>query len=108
MGISKDLEISTILGIHFFQDQMANYEVSPVLLEHVSLKLIQDMRAKQKIDQQQDTDTTGSEGQSSATESHMKQMSSEAEQGCHTRIKQYRDMYNERQEERRRKELLEK
>lgn len=51
MGISKDLEISTILGIHFFQDQMANYEVSPVLLEHVSLKLIQDMRAKQKIDQ---------------------------------------------------------
>ena len=50
MGISKDLEISTFGMIQFFQDQMANYEVQPVLLEHVTLKLIQDMRAKQKID----------------------------------------------------------
>ena len=35
-------------------------------------------------------------------------MSSEAEQGCHARIKQYRDMYNEKQEEKRRQEQFDK
>ena len=50
MGISKDLEISTILGIHFFQDQMATYEVSPDLLEQVTVRLIHEMRSKLKLD----------------------------------------------------------
>ena len=94
LGISKDLEISTILGIHFFQDQMANYEVQPILLEHVTLKLIQDMRSKQKTEQLPEKMTTGSEGQASSTATatasesaqQMSLMSSEAEQGCHARI----------------------
>ena len=35
-------------------------------------------------------------------------MSSEAEQGCHARIEQYREMYNERQEEKQRQEEYER
>jgi len=45
-AISKDLEIFTILGIQFFQDQMASYEVVPELLQQVTLRLIQEMRSK--------------------------------------------------------------
>jgi len=46
LALSKDLEIFTILGIHFFQDQMASYEVDPQLLELVSLRLISELRSK--------------------------------------------------------------
>ena len=40
LGLSKDLEITNILAIHFFQDQMASYEVEPALLREITLHLV--------------------------------------------------------------------
>ena len=47
IGLSKDMEITTLLGVHFFQDQMASYEVEPDLLENVTLQLVNEMKGKQ-------------------------------------------------------------
>ena len=38
--LSLELEVNTLTGIHFLQDQMAAYEADPNLLENVSLSLI--------------------------------------------------------------------
>ena len=40
LGLSKDLEITNILAVHFFQDQMASYEVEPALLREITLYLV--------------------------------------------------------------------
>ena len=40
IAISDQLDVKTILGIHFLQDQMAAYEVDPDLLQQVSLHLV--------------------------------------------------------------------
>lgn len=70
---------------------MASYEVPPALLERVTLKLVQEMRNKQKLE-------TG-EAAALSLATQATSMSSEAEQGCHARISQYRSMYNEKLED---------
>ena len=70
LGLSKDLEVNTMLGIHFLQDQMASYEVEPALLEQVTLQLVKEIRIR--IEESKEERTTA--------------MSLEAEEGCHARI----------------------
>lgn len=70
LGLSKDLEVNTMLGIHFLQDMMASYEVEPALLEQVTLQLVKEMRTK--IEDSKEERTT--------------EMSINAEEGCHARI----------------------
>ena len=46
LGLSKDFEVNTFLGIHFLQDQMASYEVDPTLLLSVTQTLVSEVKAK--------------------------------------------------------------
>ena len=44
LSLSQQLDITTILGIHFLQDQMSLYEIEPDLMEKVALQLVREMR----------------------------------------------------------------
>ena len=90
LGLSRDLEITTMLGIHFLQDQMASYEIEPDLLEKVTLKLVDQMRSKM--------DPAQLDAKAAA-------MSTDAEEGCRARIQQYRQIYTKRQEEKEQERL---
>ena len=82
LSLAKDLEVTTLLNIHFLQDQMASYEVEPSLLEQVSLQLVKEIRSRyaEKLKNEGGEQTPGT----------VTSMSDEAEQGCTNRTAQYR------------------
>ena len=92
IAISIQLDVKTILGIHFLQDQMAAYEVDPDLLQQVSLHLVNQIRSKQEENNVEGKEEKVELGTTTA-------MSGEAEEGCHSRIETYRQIYNQRMEE---------
>lgn len=76
MHFAQELDINTLLGIHFLQDQMASYEVEPDIFEKVSLTLVTDIRSRMKDANLEDEPADETEVQNSN-----RSVGDEAEQG---------------------------